>query len=85
MLELIITLIVGGLVGWVAGMIMGTDIPGGKIGNIIAGLIGAWIGGKLIPGFGPQWGDIHPIPALIGTILLIAILSIVLQMMHKRR
>lgn len=82
---LIIMLIVGGLVGWVAGMIMGTDIPGGKIGNIIAGLLGAWVGGQLIPGFGPEFGGVYIIPALVGTILLIAIVSIVLQMMHKRR
>ena len=31
----IVMLIVGGLIGWVAGMIMGKDIPGGIIGNII--------------------------------------------------
>ena len=31
----IVMLIVGGLI-WVAGMIMGKDIPGGIIGNIIA-------------------------------------------------
>ena len=37
----IVMLIVGGLIGWVAGMIMGKDIPGGIIGNIIAGLIGS--------------------------------------------
>ena len=32
----IVMLIVGGLIGRVAGMIMGKDIPGGIIGNIIA-------------------------------------------------
>ncbi|SBA64955.1 transglycosylase associated family protein [Staphylococcus aureus] len=28
-------LIVGGLIGWAAGAIMGKDIPGGILGNII--------------------------------------------------
>lgn len=36
-------LIVGGVIGWLAGLIMGRDIPGGVIGNIIAGIIGSWL------------------------------------------
>ena len=35
-------LIVGGLIGWAVGAIMGKDIPGGILGNIIAGIIGSW-------------------------------------------
>lgn len=81
----ILMLIMGGLIGWVAGMIMGTDIPGGKIGNIIAGLLGASIGGSLLGHWGPEIWDVYILPALVGTILLIAIVSIVLGMMHKRR
>ncbi|KAA1042413.1 GlsB/YeaQ/YmgE family stress response membrane protein [Macrococcus equipercicus] len=82
---LILTLIMGGLIGWIAGMIMGTDIPGGKIGNIIAGLIGASLGGFLLGSWGPSIWGVHILPALIGTILLIAIVSIILNMMHRRR
>ncbi|TDL98971.1 GlsB/YeaQ/YmgE family stress response membrane protein [Macrococcus brunensis] len=81
----ILMLIMGGLIGWVAGMIMGTDIPGGKIGNIIAGLLGASIGGSLLGHWGPEIWGVYILPALVGTILLIAIVSIVLGMMHKRR
>ncbi|MCU7556264.1 GlsB/YeaQ/YmgE family stress response membrane protein [Macrococcus capreoli] len=81
----IITLIMGGLIGWLAGLIMHKDIPGGKIGNIIAGLIGSSIGNYFIPHFGPPILGFYVIPALVGTVLLIAIVSIVLQMMHKRR
>lgn len=37
------SLIVGGVLGAVAGMILGKDVPGGIIGNIIVGFIGSWI------------------------------------------
>ena len=36
---LLLYLIVGGLIGWLAGMILGKDVPMGCIGNIIAGII----------------------------------------------
>ncbi|RXK18124.1 GlsB/YeaQ/YmgE family stress response membrane protein [Macrococcus sp. DPC7161] len=80
----IISLIVGGLIGWFAGVILGTDIPGGKIGNIIAGFLGAAVGGWLLPHFGPEFGGFYIIPALVGTIVLILVVSFVLKLMHKR-
>lgn len=49
---LIITCIVGGLIGALAGMITGKDFPLGIVGNVIAGLIGSWVGSAL---FG-HWG-----------------------------
>ena len=44
---LIITCIVGGLIGALAGMITGKDFPLGIVGNVIAGLIGSWVGSAL--------------------------------------
>lgn len=73
------SLIVGGVIGWLAGMIMGKDIPGGVIGNIIAGLVGSWLGGMIFPDFGPQVADFAIIPALLGAIILIAIVSFILN------
>ena len=81
----ILYLIMGGLIGWAAGAIMGTDIPGGKIGNIIAGLLGASLGGTLLGAWGPEIWGVRILPALVGAILLIAIVSIVLQMLSKKR
>lgn len=76
-------LIIGGIVGWLAGLILGKDLPGGIIGNIIAGIIGAWIGGSLFGNFGPEVGDIYIIPALIGAIILVAIVSLILRMLRR--
>ncbi|MFZ7946794.1 MULTISPECIES: GlsB/YeaQ/YmgE family stress response membrane protein [Bacillaceae] len=73
------SLIIGGVIGWLAGMIIGRDVPGGIIGNIIAGFIGAWLGSLLLGGWGPVIGGFYFIPALIGAIALVFILSLILK------
>ena len=69
-------LIFGGLVGWLASMIMGTDAQQGILMNIIVGIIGAFIGGLLgatllgrgIGNFFDIWSWIL---AIVGAVLLI--------------
>ncbi|WP_368668806.1 GlsB/YeaQ/YmgE family stress response membrane protein [Sporosarcina sp. 6E9] len=34
---------IGGVIGWFAGIIFGKDLPGGVMGNVVAGIIGALI------------------------------------------
>ncbi|MEX2489558.1 MAG: GlsB/YeaQ/YmgE family stress response membrane protein [Pseudomonadales bacterium] len=79
---IIVWLIMGGLVGWVASLIMGTNAQQGIILNIVVGIVGALIGGWLI---GPMIGAgsinegitvMSFVVSLIGAILLLAILSI---------
>lgn len=76
-------LIIGGIIGWLAGLILGKNIPGGIIGNIVAGIIGAWVGGLIFPEMGPVIWGMAIIPALIGSIILVAILSLLLKSMRK--
>lgn len=82
-MELIWQLIVGGVLGAVAGAVLGKDVPGGIIGNIIAGFIGAWIGGMLFGAWGPVVGGFYLLPALVGAVILIFIVSLVLRSMRK--
>ena len=65
----------------VAGMIMGKDIPGGIIGNIIAGLIGSAVGS--VRYLGTVWGGVPIIPALIGAIIVIFVVSLILKALRK--
>lgn len=44
---LIITLIVAGVIGWIASMIMKTDGQMGIVSNVIAGIVGSFIGTTL--------------------------------------
>lgn len=41
---LIISLIVGGVVGWLASIIMKTDAQMGLVANVLVGVIGSWLG-----------------------------------------
>lgn len=53
MVDIILWIAFGALVGWVASMIMKTDAQQGAIANIIIGIIGAVLGGfawRLITG-----------------------------------
>ncbi|MBP9128948.1 MAG: GlsB/YeaQ/YmgE family stress response membrane protein [Steroidobacteraceae bacterium] len=47
-MNLIIWLVVGGVIGWVASLIMKTDAQQGMILNIVVGVVGALIGGWLL-------------------------------------
>ena len=82
MLDFIIWLIVGGIIGWIASLIMKTDAQQGILLNVVVGIIGAFIGGWLIaPLIGGSTGsggfDIMGfIAALIGAIILLAIVNL---------
>ncbi len=55
-------LIVGGIIGWLAGLLTGRDVPGGIIGNIIVGFICSWLGGLHLGKSGTSrwWFCHHP-------------------------
>lgn len=79
-MEIILGLIVGGIIGWVASLIVGQDTPGGIIGNIIVGYIGLWLGGLLLGNWGPVFVGFYILPALIGAIILLFIVSALMKM-----
>lgn len=80
---LIITCVVGGLIGALAGMITGKDFPAGIIGNIVAGLMGSWVGTKLFGTWGPEWGDIFILPALLGAIVFVLCMTLLLRVVRN--
>ncbi|KRN60789.1 hypothetical protein IV70_GL000833 [Carnobacterium maltaromaticum DSM 20342] len=84
MLGFIWSLIVGGVLGAIGGMILGKDVPGGMIGNIIVGFLGSWIGSSLFGTWGPVIGGFAILPALIGAIILIFIYSLIVGNRNKR-
>ena len=44
LLGLIATLIVGGIIGWLASLLMNTDNQQGLLLNVVVGIIGSWLG-----------------------------------------
>jgi len=49
---IIFFLVLGGIAGWVASLIMGTDASQGVVSNIVVGVVGALIGGLVFNMFG---------------------------------
>ncbi len=78
MVDILITIVVGGIVGWLASMLMKTDAQMGKIANVIVGIVGTSIGfwgaGQLGIGGGVivQW-----LIAIAGAVILIWLLKLV--------
>ena len=84
MINFIIWLVVGGLIGWIASMIMRTDAQQGIFLNIIVGIVGAMLGGWFISplvGVGTINQGAFSIGALVvsllGAIVLLAIVNLV--------
>jgi uncharacterized membrane protein YeaQ/YmgE (transglycosylase-associated protein family) len=51
MINFIIWLVVGGLIGWLASLVMHTDNQQGVVLNILVGIVGAMVGGWLLSPF----------------------------------
>ncbi len=74
MLTIILWLVGGAFVGWIASMIAGTNHEQGAIGNIVVGIIGAFLGGWLMSLFGGQgitgFNFTSFLVALLGAVIL---------------
>ncbi|GAB3312231.1 GlsB/YeaQ/YmgE family stress response membrane protein [Luteimonas notoginsengisoli] len=82
-MSFIIWLIVGGIIGWLASLIMKTDAQQGLILNIVVGIVGSFLGGMFIApllGAGTvNSGDFSImglVASLIGAIILLAIVNL---------
>ncbi len=81
-MSFILWLIVGGIVGWLASLIMKTDGQQGILLNVVVGIVGAFIGGWLIsPLLGAGtinegFSIMSVVVSLIGAVILLAIVNL---------
>ncbi|MBA2689573.1 MAG: GlsB/YeaQ/YmgE family stress response membrane protein [Burkholderiales bacterium] len=82
-MNFIVWLVVGGVIGWLASMVMKTDAQQGVFLNIVVGIIGAMIGGWLLsPLFGASTinQNVFSLPGLLvsflGAVILLAIVNL---------
>ncbi|PZQ61610.1 MAG: GlsB/YeaQ/YmgE family stress response membrane protein [Sphingomonas taxi] len=76
---IILWLIIGGVIGWLASIIMRTDAQQGIFLNIVVGVVGAFLGGLIFSG-----GSINNAPltiysflvSLLGAVVLLAIVNL---------
>jgi uncharacterized membrane protein YeaQ/YmgE (transglycosylase-associated protein family) len=77
-MDLIISLIIGGIVGWLASIVMKTNAQMGWIANVLVGVVGSALGFWLAGLFGLEasGGILRFVVAIAGAALLIFILSL---------
>jgi uncharacterized membrane protein YeaQ/YmgE (transglycosylase-associated protein family) len=82
-MNLIIWLLIGGVIGWIASMIMGTNSRQGIILNVVVGIVGSFLGSLFLSGlFGVSTinqGNFSlsgMLVSLLGAIILLAIVRL---------
>ena len=83
MINFLIWIILGGIVGWLASIVMRTDASQGTFLNIIVGIIGAFLAGMVLtPLFnvGTINQNVFSLPALfvsfLGAVILLGIINL---------
>ncbi len=81
-MNILLWIVFGALVGWIASKIMNTDAQQGPVMNIVVGIVGAFLGGWLFQQFG-SGADVTGfnltsfIVALVGAVVLIWIVKLI--------
>ncbi len=82
LIAIIVTIVVGGIMGWLASIVMRTDAQQGIFLNVVVGVVGAFLGNFLggLFGSGATLTSFSPIGllwAFIGAVVLLAIVNLV--------
>ena len=79
MVGILVWLVVGGVVGWLASLIMRTDAQQGILMNIVVGIVGAFLAGLIFGG-----GSINQaitlesfLYSLLGAVVLLAVVNLI--------
>ena len=84
MINLILWLLFGALIGWLASLVMRTDAQQGALLNIVVGIVGAFIGGFLFNLLGGGGSNINNsdfslgalVVSFIGAVVLLGIINL---------
>lgn len=76
-------LLIGAIIGAFAGYLTSRDLPMGWIGNIIAGLLGSWLGERLLGSWGPDLAGMALFPSIIGAVVLVLLASLIFSSMNR--
>lgn len=83
---IILYIIFGAIVGWIASIIMGRNAQQGAIGNIVVGILGAFLGGFIMSAIGSTGVtgfDLRSfLVALMGAVILLFVYNMVRRSTH---
>ena len=84
-MQFILWIVLGALAGWIASIITGTDAEQGALGNIVVGIIGAFIGGLVLQLFGVGTANTFSLGSLLTAVLGAVILLSLLKGFRRSR
>ena len=85
MINFILWLVFGALVGWLASIVMRTDAQQGALLNIVVGIVGAFVGGLVFNFLGIGGSSLNNnnfslgglLVAFVGAVILLAVVNLV--------
>lgn len=77
MIGFLLSLVVGGIIGAIAESLMNRQVPGGILGNIILGFIGAWVGSLIFGDWGFVISGFAVIPAILGGLIVVFLYGLI--------
>lgn len=83
MLHWLWVLIVGGIIGLIAGAITHKGGSMNWVLNIIAGLVGSSLGEWLLGSWGPQLAGMAVVPSIVGAVILVIVVSWIISVFAK--
>ncbi|WP_395404792.1 GlsB/YeaQ/YmgE family stress response membrane protein [Pseudoduganella sp. UC29_106] len=85
-MNFIIWIVIGGIIGWLASLVMKTDAQQGLFMNVVVGIIGALLGGWLLsPLFGAgtinadDFSVMSLVVSFLGAVILLAIVNLIFR------
>jgi uncharacterized membrane protein YeaQ/YmgE (transglycosylase-associated protein family) len=80
MISFIIWIVIGGVIGWLASIVMRTDAQQGILLNIVVGIVGAFLAGLVVGGGSINNAGVNTtslIASFVGACVLLAIVNLV--------
>jgi uncharacterized membrane protein YeaQ/YmgE (transglycosylase-associated protein family) len=85
-MNFIIWIVIGGIIGWLASLVMKTDAQQGLFLNVVVGIVGALLGGWLLsPLFGAgtinadNFSIMSLVVSFLGAVILLAIVNLIFR------
>lgn len=78
-MNLILWLVIGGIIGWLASIVMRTDAQQGILLNIVVGIVGAFLAGLVLTGGTINNSDFSLsslLASFLGAVVLLAIVNL---------
>ena len=72
------SIIIGGLIGLVAGSLTKKGGSMGIVANVLAGLVGSSVGQYLLGTWGPSLAGMALIPSVLGAVIVVSVVSMLL-------